>query len=404
MSVNLPEFPEMPSIKGVKLNAVSAGIKKNNQLDLMAIVLPSGSAVSGVFTKNAFKAAPVTICQEHLAHKPEVLLVNSGNANACTGEAGFQAAIDTCRTVADVCNLNEKQVLPFSTGVIGEPLPSDKITAAIPELIKHAEENNWSLAAQGIMTTDTAAKGATQTLQLDDETIVINGIAKGAGMINPDMATMLGFVVTNANIEQSLLDKLTKEASIQSFNRITIDGDTSTNDSCIVAATGESSIFIDSENHPSFLAFKEALIRVHQQLAQMIVRDGEGATKYVSVQVEQGKTPQECFEVAYQIAHSPLVKTALFASDPNWGRLVMAIGNAEIQGFDVSQVNVFINNVLIVENGCRAQSYTEEAGQSEMDLQEITLRVCLGRGECEEVLWTTDLSHEYVTINAEYRT
>jgi glutamate N-acetyltransferase/amino-acid N-acetyltransferase len=396
-------FPSMAAISGVRLNAISAGIKKNNQLDLMLIELPSLAKVAGVFTQNAFCAAPVTICKQHLSHGARYLLVNSGNANACTGEEGMQAALVCCDAVAAIGHVNPQQVLPFSTGVIGEPLPTSTITQAIPTLFEGLDESHWSLAAKGIMTTDTQAKGATATIQYQGETIVINGISKGAGMINPNMATMLGFIATNANVSQALLDKLSFNAANQSFNRITIDGDTSTNDSCMLMATGESGVLIDDTQHALYALLESAIFSVYRTLAQAIVRDGEGATKFVSVQVEAGANADECLQVAYAIAHSPLVKTALFASDPNWGRIVAAIGYAGVSELNADAIRVYLGDVLIVENGGRASSYTEAAGQAVMDQTEIVLRVILNRGSYTETLWTTDLSHEYVTINAEYR-
>lgn len=404
MAVGNVSFPNMPAISGIKLNAVSAGIKKNNQLDLMLIELPASAKVAGVFTQNAFCAAPVTLCKQHLSMSPRYLLVNSGNANACTGEEGFVAALACCNAVAQTAHIQAEQVLPFSTGVIGEPLPANKIIHAVPELFSGLSDNHWALAARGIMTTDTQPKGASVSFDYRGEAIVVNGIAKGAGMINPNMATMLGFIATNANLSQDILDQLSFNAANQSFNRITIDGDTSTNDSCMLMASGECSVLVDSREHELYSLLEQAISRVYQVLAQAIVRDGEGATKFVTIRVEEGETPQESLAVAYAIAHSPLVKTALFASDPNWGRIVAAIGYADIDKLDASHVSVYLDDVLIVENGGRAASYTEARGQAVMDQAEILLRVCLGRGDKAETIWTTDLSHEYVTINAEYRT
>jgi glutamate N-acetyltransferase/amino-acid N-acetyltransferase len=406
MAVGESIFPEMPPINGVKLHAISAGIKKNQQLDLILIELPESTHAAGVFTQNAFCAAPVTLCKQHLNQtiNSRYLLINSGNANACTGDDGMQAAISSCKAISKQKNVAEENVLPFSTGVIGEPFPIEKIEQAIPELIAGLDENNWTLAAQGIMTTDTRPKGATRTITIDGETIVINGIAKGAGMIKPNMATMLAYIVTNAQVEASLLKDLVKEAADASFNRISIDGDTSTNDSCILAATGESNVLFENIDSNSYLEFKSAIIEVFKELAQAIVRDGEGATKFISIEVEKGGSREECLDVAYAIAHSPLVKTALFASDPNWGRIVAAIGYAGVKDLDANKVKVFLGDVLIVENGGRATTYTEEHGQVVMNQDEIVLRILLGRGDCKETLWTTDLSHEYIKINAEYRT
>jgi glutamate N-acetyltransferase/amino-acid N-acetyltransferase len=397
-------FPIMPTINGVKLSAVSAGIKKNNQLDLMLIELPAAASVAGVFTQNAFCAAPVTVCREHITQQPRYLLVNAGNANACTGKEGMAAALDCCSAIASHASVLPQQVLPFSTGVIGELLPAQKIIDAVPKLLSTLDENNWSLAAKSIMTTDTCAKGATRSFEYEGETIVVNGIAKGAGMIKPNMATMLGFVATNASIGQDLLNKLSFNAANQSFNRITIDGDTSTNDSCILIASNHTSVKIEDASGALYSLLERAVIEVHTELAQAIVRDGEGATKFISVKVEEGATANECLQVAYAIAHSPLVKTACFASDPNWGRIVAAIGYAGVDALDVDKIRVYLGDVLIVENGGRAKSYSEEAGQAVMDQAEIVVHVCLGRGSAAETIWTTDLSHQYVTINAEYRT
>jgi glutamate N-acetyltransferase / amino-acid N-acetyltransferase len=403
MTVGSVVFPEMPAISTIKLNAVSAGIKKNNQLDLMIIELPVGATVAGVFTQNAFCAAPVTICKQHITQQPRYIVVNSGNANACAGEQGMTAALDCCKAIGANASVSHEQVLPFSTGVIGEPLPADKIINGIPALLAGLEKTNWLLAAQGIMTTDTCAKGATHSFEYEGETIVVNGISKGAGMINPNMATMLGFIATNATVTQDVLNVLSFNAANQSFNRITIDGDTSTNDSCILVAAAETMCVVDSSDSDLYRLLENAVNHVYTTLAQAIVRDGEGATKFISVQVEEGATANESLQVAYAIAHSPLVKTAFFASDPNWGRIVAAIGYAGIEALSVDNIRVYLDDVLIVENGGRSKTYSEAAGQTVMNQSEITLRVCLGRGDAAETIWTTDLSHEYVTINAEYR-
>lgn len=407
MTVGSVAFPDMPAISTIRLNAVSAGIKKTNQLDLMLMELPAGATVAGVFTQNAFCAAPVMVCKQHITQHPRYILVNSGNANACTGEQGITAALDCCKAIeasSSVTHLTHQQVLPFSTGVIGELLPADKIINAIPALLSGLDKSHWPLAANSIMTTDTCPKGASSTFNYQGETIVVNGISKGAGMINPNMATMLGFIATNATVKQDVLDVLSFNAANQSFNRITIDGDTSTNDSCILVAAGETTCVVDDSNSDLFRLLEKAVNSVYKTLAQAIVRDGEGATKFISVQVEEGATANECLQVAYAIAHSPLVKTACFASDPNWGRIVAAIGYAGIESLNVDNIRVYLDDVLIVENGGRADSYREAAGQEVMNQSEITLRVCLGRGDAAETIWTTDLSHEYVTINAEYRT
>ena len=400
------EFPNMPIIDGVRLNAISVGIKQNDSLDLVLFELPESATVAGVFTQNAFCAAPVTLCKEHLQKTTNTryLLINSGNANACTGEPGMLAAKNSCSSLAENSGVDVEQILPFSTGVIGDLLPVEKIQHAIPELTKGLSEGHWDLAALGIMTTDTCPKGASRTLSINGETIVVNGIAKGAGMIKPNMATMLAYVVTNADIEENLLQEILKEAVDSSFNRITIDGDTSTNDSAILVAAGNSQLTLNNSDAIFYKEIKQAITDVFVELAQAIVRDGEGATKFVSVVVEEGVDANECLAVAYAIAHSPLVKTALFASDPNWGRIVAAIGYAGIENLDVKKISVFLDQVKIVEAGGRAPDYREENGQKVMDQEEITIRVCLGRGGYSETVWTTDLSHDYVTINAEYRT
>lgn len=406
MPVGNLTFPDMPIIDGVAMNAVAAGIKSRGGPDLVLFELAETATVAGVFTQNAFCAAPVTLCKEHLQKTPQsrYLLINSGNANACTGEAGIAAALVSCADVAELKEVSVEQVLPFSTGVIGEPLPVEKIEQALPQLIQGLNADHWSLAAKGIMTTDTCPKGATYSVAIGQETLRVNGIAKGAGMIKPNMATMLAFVATNATVDASVLQSLAKELADLSFNRITIDGDTSTNDSCMLMATGQSSIVIDSKDSPHYPLLREALREVLTHLAQAIVRDGEGATKFVTIQVEEGENAQACLDVAYAIAHSPLVKTAFFASDPNWGRIVAAIGYAGLKALNVEKIRIHLNDVLIVENGGRAEKYREEEGQRVMSQAEIIIRVELGRGSAKEVIWTTDLSHEYVKINAEYRT
>ncbi|MFT7491962.1 MAG: glutamate N-acetyltransferase/amino-acid N-acetyltransferase [Pseudohongiellaceae bacterium] len=412
MPVGNLSFPEMMPIAGVQLSAVSAGIKRSTsddkRLDLVLIELPVKANVAGVYTKNAYCAAPVSLCRQHAAYSSQsrYLIINSGNANACTGDLGIQAALATCRAVAHHADVDYKLILPFSTGVIGEALPVDKIEKSIPELFENLAENHWHLAARGIMTTDTCPKGVSTSLALDDcnDPLIINGIAKGSGMINPNMATMLAYIVTNACVDKQLLQDILIEAVNLSFNRITIDGDTSTNDSCLLMAAGTSAINIIDKNSPHYLTFKHSVVEILTELAQKIVRDGEGATKFVTIRVEEGASSAESLKVAYAIAHSPLVKTALFASDANWGRIVAAIGYAGIEGLNVDKVRVYLDDVLIVENGGRAPSYSEDAGQAVMLKDEILLRVCLGRGSISETIWTTDLSHEYITINAEYRT
>lgn len=405
MAVGEYPFPSMHPVAGVKLTAVCAGIKRQNRRDVVLFELAEGSAVAGVFTKNAFCAAPVTLCKAHLAAAPiRYLVINSGNANACTGEQGLRDAKATCEAIAQQTGVKPEQVLPFSTGVIGEPLPVAKIIAAIPEALANATEQGWVDAGAGIMTTDTRPKGFSKQFDYQGKTITVNGIAKGAGMIKPNMATMLGYIATDAKIAQPLLQQLAKEAADKSFNRITIDGDTSTNDSCILIATGQ--VDLPEVNKPDgelYEKLKDIIFAAYTHLAKSIVSDGEGATKFVTVAVSGGATRDECLDVAYAVAHSPLIKTALFASDPNWGRIVAAIGYAGVPDLDATKVRVHLNDVLIVENGGRAASYTEEQGQAVMKGEDIAIRIDLGRGSVAETVWTTDLSYEYVRINADYR-
>ncbi|OZY83916.1 bifunctional ornithine acetyltransferase/N-acetylglutamate synthase [Cellvibrio mixtus] len=405
MAVGDYPFPHMHPVQGVKLTAVSAGIKKVGRRDVVLFELAEGSSVAGVFTKNAFCAAPVTLCKDHLSKAPiRYLLINSGNANACTGEQGLLDAKATCAAIAELTGVTPEQVLPFSTGVIGEPLPVQKITAVIPEALEKVNIDGWDDAGAGIMTTDTRPKGFSQQFEYQGKTITVNGISKGAGMIKPNMATMLGYIATDAKIAQPLLQALAHEAADKSFNRITIDGDTSTNDSCILIATGQ--IDLPEVTEPKgelYAKLREVIFAAHIHLAKSIVSDGEGATKFVTVAVSGGATRDECLDVAYAVAHSPLIKTALFASDPNWGRIVAAIGYAGVADLDATKVRVHLNDTLIVEHGGRAKSYTEEQGQAVMKQAEIAININLGRGDVAETVWTTDLSYEYVRINADYR-
>ena len=405
MAVGEYPFPQMHPVKGVKLTAVSAGIKKVGRRDVVLFELAQGSNVAGVFTKNAFCAAPVTVCREHLAAAPiRYLIINSGNANACTGEQGLLDAKATCAAIAELKGVSPEQVLPFSTGVIGEPLPVERIVAVIPEALEKANENGWDDAGAGIMTTDTRPKGFSQQFDYQGKTITVNGISKGAGMIKPNMATMLGYIATDAKISQALLQSLSREAADKSFNRITIDGDTSTNDSCILIATGQ--VDLPEITEPSgelYEKLRETILAAHIHLAKSIVSDGEGATKFVTVAVSGGADRNECLDVAYAVAHSPLIKTALFASDPNWGRIVAAIGYAGVPNLDATKVRVHLNDTLIVEDGGRAKTYTEAQGQAVMSQADIAININLGRGDFAETVWTTDLSYEYVRINADYR-
>jgi len=406
MPVNLP-LPiasELKPIKGLRLGHAHAGIRKANRKDVLVLELAEGSSVAGVFTKNRFCAAPVSICREHLKSGLPIraLVVNTGNANAGTGEPGYQNAIKTCDELAQLMGLKREQVLPFSTGVILEPLPVDKLVAALPAAIGNLQADNWFNAAESIMTTDTQPKAASMEVMIDGKAITLTGISKGAGMIHPNMATMLGYVATDAQVSQDLLQTLTTEAADVSFNAITIDGDTSTNDSFIVMATGSSGVQIPASGE-QYETFRQALIKLSQRLAQMIVRDGEGATKFITIQIEGGKTNEECKQVAEAIAHSPLVKTAFFASDPNLGRILAAIGYAGITDLDVSQVQLWLDDVWVAKNGGRNPDYKEEDGQAVMKKSEIVVRAQLGRGSASQTIWTCDLSHEYVSINADYR-
>ena len=409
MAVGISELPNFELIDGVKWGVTSAGIKSQGRKDLVVLEMAKGSQCAGVFTRNAFCAAPVQLCKERLQlditqDGPAYLLINTGNANAGTGAQGLNDAKACSEALAKIAGTIPSAVLPFSTGVIGEKLPVEKITAALPSALDALSGEAWTDAAEGILTTDTRPKGATASVNYAGSEIKISGISKGAGMIKPNMATMLGFIATDARLSPTLCQALVSELSEQSFNRISIDGDTSTNDSCILVATGHSEAPEVEASHPDFPAFKQTLQDLFISLAQAIVRDGEGATKFVTIRVEQAASSEEALETAYTIAHSPLVKTALFASDPNWGRILAALGRAPIDGLDLSLVNIYLAEVCIVSSGERASSYTESAGQAVMDEEEILIRVDLGRGSHSETVWTTDLSHDYVTINAEYRT
>jgi glutamate N-acetyltransferase/amino-acid N-acetyltransferase len=406
MAVGSGQLPPLHPVAGFKLGIASAGIKKIGRLDLVVMELAPDSSVAAVFTKNAFCAAPVQLAKKHLAKQtPRYLLTNTGNANAGTGEAGLNNAQRTCEQLAALTQIDSTSVLPFSTGVIGELLPVDKIIAALPAALADLREDNWLQAAQGIMTTDTRPKATSAQIDLDGARITITGISKGAGMIKPNMATMLGYVATDAAVKPDILQTTIRRAVNRSFNRITIDGDTSTNDSCVLVATGRANnSMIDSEQHPLFAKFYAAVERIFIELAQAIIRDGEGATKFVTIAVQGGAAEAECLQVAYAVAESPLVKTALFASDPNWGRILAAIGRAGIDNLDVNRINVAINHVLIAEYGGRSPNYTEQQGAAAMASDEITIAIALGRGDSNTTVWTTDFSHDYVTINAEYRT
>ncbi len=407
MAVNLyiPSDDAVFPVPGVEIGVTEAGIRKADRRDLTVFSFSAGSSVAGVFTRNRFCAAPVVVCQEHLASGKDIraMVINTGNANAGTGEPGMQAAYQTCDALAKLMGLDSKQILPFSTGVILEPLPVDRIKAGLPAAIKNLAPGNWVSAAHGIMTTDTLPKIYSARVTIGGKPITITGISKGAGMIRPNMATMLSYLATDAGIAQSLLTGLARELADVSFNRITVDGDTSTNDSFIVIATGQSGLTIDSTSHPHYAELKAALAAAATDLAQKIVRDAEGATKFMTIKVEQAKTSEEALLVAYAVAHSPLVKTAFFASDPNLGRILAAIGYAGITDLDVTGVNLWLGDVLVAKNGGRNPDYQESDGQRIMKAPEILVRIALSRGTLTETVYTCDFSHEYVSINADYR-
>jgi glutamate N-acetyltransferase/amino-acid N-acetyltransferase len=394
----------LPTVAGVRLGATGAGIKRADRDDILVIELSPGSTCAAVFTRNAFCAAPVTVAREHLANAPRWLLVNSGNANAGTGARGLEDARRTCQLLAGLTGGRGEEVLPFSTGVIGEYLPVDKIAAALPAALEASTESGWERAARAIMTTDTRPKTAFRSIMLDGHEVAVMGIAKGAGMIQPNMATMLAFIATDANVGAETLQNCLAEVADRTFNCITVDGDTSTNDACVLMATGCSGaprIDRDSAHYP---LFAEAVQAVCGELAEAIVRDGEGATKLMRIHVEQAASETEARGVAKTIAHSPLVKTAFFASDPNWGRILAAVGRSDCPGLDIGKVAIWLDDVCIVEQGGRAPSYTEAAGQAVMARDDITIRVLLGRGTASQRVLTCDFSYDYVRINAEYRT
>jgi len=392
-------------IAGVRLGAACAGIRYTDRLDLAVIELAAGGTGAAVFTRNAFCAAPVQVAKAHLhAAMPRYLVINSGNANAGTGKQGVADARTVCAAVAELTGCTAEQVLPFSTGVIGEALPLGRLQAALPQALQTLSEDGWRPAARAIMTTDTQPKIAARAVSCDGHSLAVTGIAKGAGMICPDMATMLAFVATDAGVAPALLHACLTQAVAASFNAITIDGDTSTNDACVLLASGHSGLQIATAADPVYQALVQAVTEVCIELAQAIVRDGEGATKFVSVMVEQGRDVAECRQVAYAIAHSPLVKTALFASDPNWGRILAAVGRAGLDDLAVDQVAIYLNDVCIVFGGERAADYHEGQGQRALAASDIEIRVQLGRGVAAARIWTTDLSYDYVRINADYRT
>ena len=408
MPVHLdPPKPEnLLSISGVRLGIAKAGIRKPNRKDLLVVSLDEGGRLAGVFTQNRYCAAPVIVCREHLATKSEIraLVINTGVANAGTGETGLANARASCGAVAEALGLKADQVLPFSTGVIMEPLPVDRLIAGIPACVADLKPDNWTAAAEAIMTTDIVAKAVSRQVVIDGFTITVTGIAKGAGMIQPNMATMLGFIATDAAVGGEALAYLTRYVAERSFNVITVDGDTSTNDSLVIAATGHAgNPRIIGEGTAEFGRLCDAVLEVAQLLAQAIVRDGEGATKFITIAVDGGATRDECLLVGKRIAHSPLVKTAFFASDPNLGRILAAVGNAGIADLDPAKVTLHLGESLVAERGGRAASYTEEQGKAAMKPAEITIRIGLGRGAESATVWTCDFSYDYVKINADYR-
>jgi len=404
MPVNLsaPVAAQLLPVAGVSLGIAEAGIKRADRKDLLVIKLEEGATVAGVFTTNRFCAAPVIVAKEHLAAGKGIraLLVNTGNANAGTGEQGMAAARTTCAELAKLLGCKPEQELPFSTGVIMEPLPVGKIVAGMPQAIANLKADNWFDASQAIMTTDIVAKAVSRQLQIGGKTVTVTGMSKGSGMIHPNMATMLGYIATDAGIAQPLLQQIVSEAANRSFNCITVDGDTSTNDSLMLIATGKSGVSINEAN---CAAMQAVVSEVATALAQAIVRDGEGATKFITIQIEGGKDEAECKKIGYAIAHSPLVKTAFFASDPNLGRILAAIGYAGVGDLNVETLKLYLDDVLVAENGGRAASYQEADGQRVMQQSDITIRVVLNRGKVNATLWTCDFSYDYVKINASYR-
>jgi len=405
MAVGYTQLPPLLPVSGIRLAAVAAGIRYRERNDLVVMELPEGSHTAAVFTRNAFCAAPVIVAREHLAQQaPRYLLINSGNANAGTGAAGLTDARRSCAALARLGGCEAHRVLPFSTGVIGEKLAVEALETALPAALQQLSAQGWAAAADAIMTTDTVAKGVSRQIEIDGQTITLTGIVKGAGMIRPDMATMLAFITTNANLDSEALQACLQVAVERSFNRITVDGDTSTNDACVLVATGACGPAVMHPDHPGCKLFRDALVAVCEHLAQLIVRDAEGATRFVTIDVADGIDSRECLQVAYTVAHSPLVKTALFAGDSNWGRILAAVGRAGLPDLEVNGIEIFLDDVCIVRDGGVADDYREADGRRVMQQDEILIAIRLGRGTAREHIWTSDLSHEYVRINAEYRT
>lgn len=407
MAVGLHTLPELLSIPGVRLGVACAGIRYPDRRDLVLIELTAGATCAAVFTRNAFCAAPVQLARQHLqaCPAPRYLLINTGNANAGTGADGLRDAARCCTAVAQIAGCEAQAVLPFSTGVIGEPLPVAAVEGGLPVAFDGLDGAGWAEAAHGIMTTDTVPKGISRQVEIDGQPVTVTGIAKGAGMIRPDMATMLAFVATDAAVNEELLQRCLHHAVGRSFNRITVDGDTSTNDACVLMATGRGARRPSIEKAGSaYDALCTVVTEVFEYLAQALIRDAEGATKFVTVDVAGGSDSEECLAVAYAVAHSPLVKTALFASDPNWGRILAVVGRSGVHGLELDKVAIYLDDVCIVRGGGRAADYTEALGQAVMARDEMTIRIDLGRGAARERVWTCDLSYDYVRINAEYRT
>ncbi len=407
MSVNspLPLASNLKPVTGFEMGYAQAGIKKPGRKDVLVMRLAEGATVAGVFTTNRFCAAPVQVAKMHLAGAKSIraLVINTGNANAGTGETGLANAHATCDALAKLLGCDAQQILPFSTGVILEPLPVEKLIAGLPAAIANLQTDNWLSAAEAIMTTDTQPKAASRSVMIAGKSVTLTGISKGAGMIKPNMATMLGYIACDAAVPQPLLEELVKHVANQSFNCITIDGDTSTNDSFILMATGAGELQIHDTASADYVALRDVITELAQELAQMIVRDGEGATKFITIKIEQGQSEEECKKIAYAIGHSPLVKTAFFASDPNLGRILAAIGYAGVHDLDVAKIDLYLDDVWVAKNGGRNPDYREEQGQRVMQQSEITVRVTLARGTAHATIWTCDLSHDYVSINADYR-
>ena len=406
MAVGLRELPTLHPVPGVRLGTTAAGIRKKDRRDLVVIECAPGTRVAATFTKNRFCAAPVTLARAHIKkYAPRALLINTGFANAGTGKPGIEDALASCEALAKHLHCEPGEVLPFSTGVIGERLPLERLRAGLPSCIAALSEHGWAEAAHGIMTTDSLPKGSSRKIRIDSHPVTITGIAKGAGMIRPDMATMLAFVATDAAVSPAAIQACLTAAVNQSFNRITVDGDTSTNDACLLLATGAAgNPAINRAKGTAYSTFRDAVTELFTELAQAIVRDAEGATKFITIEVKGGRSENDCLAVAYTIAHSPLVKTAFFASDPNWGRILAAIGRAPIGHLDIDKVAIYLNDLCVVRNGAPDSGYTEAKGLTEMQLSEIRIGVELGTGKSTANVWTSDLSHEYVRINAEYRT